>query len=290
MPSGLWPLIRRRSRSKKCVRQEWSSAPWIACWAPMRPDARILADRNRTRRGCAKAGEVVDGCTRDQRSGSGERVKKFGVYIHMPFCSAKCNYCTFVIKPLREEVARGYQRAVVRELEDFFSHKGDWEVADSIYFGGGTPSLVPAEHIADILSACRRLFEFSSDCEISLEANPGTLTRGKLELYRESGVNRVSLGAQTFDDRGLAAIGRNHTSEETAASLGLLRNHGFENLNLDLILGLPGQDEAGWTTNLERVGELAPTHVSVYMLEMDEASPLYHLVARGRRHVPDEDS
>ena len=179
---------------------------------------------------------------------------------------------------------------MIRELEDFFSHKGDWEVADSIYFGGGTPSLVPAEHIADILSACRRLFEFSSDCEISLEANPGTLTRGKLELYRESGVNRVSLGAQTFDDSGLAAIGRNHTSEETAASLGLLRNHGFENLNLDLILGLPGQDEAGWTTNLERVGELAPTHVSVYMLEMDEASPLYHLVARGRRHVPDEDS
>jgi oxygen-independent coproporphyrinogen-3 oxidase len=213
----------------------------------------------------------------------------FGIYIHIPFCTTKCNYCSFVIKPWREDVAQRYQRALVRELADFFSRIGSWGVVDSIYFGGGTPSLVPAEYIAEILSTCWNLIEITPECEISLEANPGTLTPGKLALYRESGVTRISLGAQTFDDPGLAAIGRDHTSSDVAASLRLLKAHGFANLNLDLILGLPGQDRSGWCKNLDRVAELAPSHVSIYMLELDEKSPLYHLVARGRRSLPDED-
>ncbi len=215
---------------------------------------------------------------------------KFGIYIHIPFCATKCNYCSFVIKPWNEELSLRYQRALIRELINFFSRRHDWGTADSIYFGGGTPSLVPAEHIAEILSACSELFAVAANCEISLEANPGTLNPEKLKIYKECGVNRISLGAQTFNDKSLAAIGRDHSAEEVVVSLELLRNNGFENLNLDLILGLPGQDQADWAANLRRVGELGPTHLSVYMLDLDEKSPLYHLVARGRQELPDEES
>jgi len=162
-------------------------------------------------------------------------------------------------------------------------------VAETIYFGGGTPSLVPAEHIAALLSTCRKLFDVPQNCEISLEANPGTVTSEKAAAYRECGISRISLGAQTFDERSLQAIGRDHTPEQTATSLALLRDKGFENINVDLILGLPEQDDMQWAGNLETLTHLEPAHISIYMLELEQKSPLYHLVARGVHRVPDED-
>src|SRR5262249_16586356 len=164
----------------------------------------------------------------------------FGVYIHIPFCQTKCTYCSFVIRPWEKEAADRYCAAVVRELEHFFSFRHSWERADTIYFGGGTPSLVPENHIARILETCRRLFDVSAESEISLEANPETMTRSKIEAYRELGVNRISIGAQTFEDQELARLGRTHTSQDIVESLILARDHGLANLNLDLLLGLPG--------------------------------------------------
>lgn len=214
----------------------------------------------------------------------------FGVYIHIPFCRSKCNYCSFISRPWDEPLAEKYWRAVVQELQAFFSRNPASEIADSIFFGGGTPSLVPADHIAQILTSCRELFEVSANCEITLEANPGTLTPKKTEDYLAMGINRISMGAQTFSNQELVAIGRIHTSDEVAESMALLRATGFENINLDLILGLPGQSREQWQANLEQLVERAPAHVSVYMLELDPKAPLYHTVAKGLAQVPDEDS
>ena len=214
----------------------------------------------------------------------------FGVYIHIPFCRSKCNYCSFISRPWDEPLAEKYWRAVVQELKAFFSSNPTSDIADSIFFGGGTPSLVPADHIAEILASCRELFEVSANCEITLEANPGTLSSKKAEKYLAMGVNRISMGAQTFSDQELVAIGRIHTSDEVAESMALLRSTGFENINLDLILGLPGQSQEQWQANLKQLVELAPAHVSVYMLELDPKAPLYHSVAKGLARVPDDDS
>jgi oxygen-independent coproporphyrinogen-3 oxidase len=212
-----------------------------------------------------------------------------GVYIHIPFCEARCNYCHFVTRPMHGEIAERYCRAVVRELQAFSRGRKRLDIADTIYFGGGTPSIVPGEHIERILETCRTVFTVPRECEITLEANPGSLTEAKIDLYRRIGVNRVSLGAQSFDDDELISIGRDHTGKDIDGTVRLLRSGGIENLNLDLMLGLPGQDSVRWNTDLERLAQLLPDHVSVYMLDVHERSPLYHSMAKGRLELPDED-
>lgn len=131
----------------------------------------------------------------------------FGVYIHIPFCATRCNYCHFVTRPWQAATAERYYRAVVREMQLYFARLARADEADSIYFGGGTPSIVPQEHIAGILGTCREMFAVSGECEITLEANPGSVTPGKVDAYRSVGVNRISLGAQSFDDNALASLG-----------------------------------------------------------------------------------
>jgi oxygen-independent coproporphyrinogen III oxidase len=160
---------------------------------------------------------------------------------------------------------------------------------NSIYFGGGTPSLVPAEHIANLLDSCRRTFPVSQDCEISLEANPGTISTEKAEAYRRFGVNRISMGAQSFEDRELSSIGRLHTSDMIHTSLSRLSAAGFCNINLDLMLGLPGQTAESWRKTLESLKHLDVHHVSVYMLDLDEQCPLHEMAVRGIVQFPDED-
>jgi oxygen-independent coproporphyrinogen-3 oxidase len=212
----------------------------------------------------------------------------FGIYIHIPFCRSRCNYCHFVTRPLEAAVAERYILALNRELEEFFSGRQAGS-ADTVYFGGGTPSIVPAEHIASALSTCRRLADIAREAEITLEANPGTLTRDKVRAYRSMGVNRISMGAQTFDDGELEAIGRVHTAGQVHETVELLRSEGIANLNLDLMVGLPGQTPRRWTANLEHMKRLEPSHISIYMLDLDSHSPLYHRIAKGELQVPDED-
>jgi oxygen-independent coproporphyrinogen-3 oxidase len=170
-----------------------------------------------------------------------------------------------------------------------FSEAHHSEAVDSIYFGGGTPSLIPAEHIEQILDACRATFALTADCEISLEANPGTIDSSKVLTYRNAGINRISMGAQSFDDRELSVIGRLHNSEMIEESWSLLRAHGFQNINLDLILGLPLQTSKSWRKNLDKLVSLEIPHVSIYMLDLDEESPLMPLILNGSLTLPDED-
>ena len=160
---------------------------------------------------------------------------------------------------------------------------------DSIYFGGGTPSILAAKHILGILQACRHRFRVQADCEISIEANPGTISKTKIAAFRRGGIRRISMGAQTFSDRELSAIGRAHSSAMVCDSLRQLREGGFDNVNLDLMLGLPYQTRMSWKHNLETVAGFGIPHVSVYMLDLDEPCPLQAKVAEGAVLLPEDD-
>jgi oxygen-independent coproporphyrinogen III oxidase len=213
----------------------------------------------------------------------------FGIYIHVPFCQAKCSYCHFLSVPFHGATADRYGKSMIREIQHWGDSGPKNEEIDSVYFGGGTPSLVPAELISEALDTCRSVLAVSRDCEVSLESNPGTVSAEKAVAYLRSGVNRVSIGAQSFDDRELTAIGRLHSAEMISESISRLRTAGFVNLNLDLMLGLPGQTADTWRKNLESIKQLAIPHISVYMLDMDEICILSSMVKSGSVRLPDDD-
>ncbi len=211
-----------------------------------------------------------------------------GLYIHIPFCTAKCNYCHFASIPFHPDTAARYKKAVLAEIEGFDASGAAAEV-DSIYFGGGTPSLIPEMDISEILDECRRRFRVSEDCEISLEANPGTIAPEKAAAYRDLGINRISMGAQSFDAQELKAIGRLHAPDTILQSLDIVRRIGFKNINLDLMLGLPLQTADSWKRNLEIIERLAIPHISAYMLDLDEECLLKSLIDTGAMQLPEED-
>jgi oxygen-independent coproporphyrinogen-3 oxidase len=209
-----------------------------------------------------------------------------GVYFHIPFCQSKCLYCHFISAPYRSEIAEEHHQSVLKELASCSSTD---EKVDSIYFGGGTPSIVPTHQISQLISACRKFFSVTEGCEISLEANPDAITEAKASAFLDSGVTRLSLGAQSFDDGELAAIGRSHSAEMISEALHSLKKEGFLNINLDLMLGLPRQTPESWRRNLRKIVELSIPHVSVYMLDLDDQCPLRSLVANGSIQIPEED-
>jgi oxygen-independent coproporphyrinogen III oxidase len=212
-----------------------------------------------------------------------------GIYIHIPFCLSKCRYCSFVSRTWDAALADRYGRALEVEMRTFSEQAGLRHRIDSIFIGGGTPSLLSADQLRSILESCRASFEISADCEISLESNPGTISAQMLRAAGELGVNRISLGAQSFADTELAAIGRIHTADQIAEACKQVRGCGIANLSLDLILGLPGQTETQWKANLESGIGLEPNHISVYMLELDSKVPLYRSVAAGDCELPEDD-
>jgi oxygen-independent coproporphyrinogen-3 oxidase len=213
-----------------------------------------------------------------------------GIYVHIPFCQSRCNYCHFITGAFSEETAGRYAAALRREIESSGREEAQPEAVDSIYFGGGTPSLVSAGLIEGVISTMRDVFTVAGDCEISLEANPETITARKAEEYLRIGINRISLGVQSFVDSELKAIERIHAAEASSRSLRVLRDAGFANLNLDLILGLPGQTAESWRFSIARTVEALLSHVSVYMLDLDDArAPLHHAVAAGKLSLPDDD-
>ncbi len=212
-----------------------------------------------------------------------------GIYFHIPFCRSKCSYCHFISRPWIQSDEERYQRAILLELERHTDPGSTQWVVDSIYFGGGTPSLIPEHHIEQILNSCRLLFQVTKDCEISLEANPGTLSGEKVDAYRRSGINRISLGAQSFCNEELKSIGRVHNAEMIERSIIQLRKGGFSNINLDLMLGLPGQTVESWRQNLQLVIALGIPHLSVYMLDLDDDCPMKGLVESGIVSLPEED-
>ena len=215
-------------------------------------------------------------------------MKPLAIYVHIPFCVRKCAYCDFASFAGREDLWKDYFSALDGEMDAWADPLRAYE-ARSVFFGGGTPSLVCAEYIAGALEHLRRLLPLSQDCEISLEANPGTLTAEKLEIYRRAGVNRLSIGVQSFDAALLKSLGRIHTPEEAAHAVLLARAAGFENVSIDLMYGLPGQRMAQWAATLERAVALPVTHISAYSLIVEEGTEMFARVRSGRAHVPEDD-
>jgi oxygen-independent coproporphyrinogen-3 oxidase len=209
-----------------------------------------------------------------------------GLYVHIPFCSSRCSYCDFATGLYQSELAERYVRAIVREIGSSL-HAG--QLAETIYFGGGTPSLLAPYQLERILSALFEQFEIDDAAEITLEINPGSVTLEKLRSFRRLGVNRASFGAQTFDDAELAKLGRSHNVADTLRTFADLRDAGFTNISFDLIAGLPGQMLEGWQRNVEQALALEPEHLSFYLLEVHSGTPLAEHIRRGIQPVPDED-
>lgn len=216
-----------------------------------------------------------------------------GVYLHIPFCRSHCSYCDFATAMYESATANRYVRALVDEVTRW----SEIEPAhvDTIYFGGGTPSLLTAPQLKTILDAVRARLDFRPDAEVTLEINPGDggvseeTRRQTMRQWRELGINRASFGAQTFNDRELKLLGRTHDSNEIAATFCQLRDAGFENINFDLIAGLPGQTLSGWKRNLAEALNLRPEHLSLYLLDVHEGTPLHDQISRGMRPKTDDD-
>lgn len=209
-----------------------------------------------------------------------------GVYIHIPFCRSRCSYCDFATGIYQGELAERYVRALLTEIASSAHARN---LVETIYFGGGTPSLLTSSQLERILVALHDRFAVDRDSEITVEMNPGTVTRDQLRAFRDLGVNRASFGAQTFDDAELAKLGRSHTSADTLKTFHELRAAGFTNVSFDLIAGLPGQTLAGWQRNIEQSLALQPEHLSFYLLEVHSGTPLADHIRRGIQPKPDDD-
>jgi len=211
------------------------------------------------------------------------------LYIHVPFCRQKCPYCAFASRPGDEADADSYAGLLLHEM--LLAHRGAAALRslDSVYFGGGTPSLLSPQMVARLLEQAAGLFGLDGRAEITLEANPGTVDRRKLAGFRGAGINRLSLGVQSFDDRMLAAMGRIHTAHQACEAFGDARWAGFDNIGIDLIHALPGQTPELWRLDLERALALAPEHLSVYGLTLEEGTPFAERYGDTNPLLPDDD-
>jgi oxygen-independent coproporphyrinogen-3 oxidase len=213
-----------------------------------------------------------------------------GVYISWPFCAQKCTYCNFASGVLPRELESRYLGALLREIS---SHSWQW-TPDTVYLGGGTPSAMETDHLDRLLNALPGAPERNHWREATIEAAPGSITASRVGAWLRAGINRVSLGVQSFVRQELARTGRKHTAEIVARDVALLRTNGIPNINIDLIAGLPGQTEASWAESLAAAIALDPPHVSVYMLEVDDDSRLgAEILLGGKRYgagdVPPDD-
>lgn len=214
--------------------------------------------------------------------------RELALYVHIPFCRSKCVYCDFASYPGREAVWEPYLTALLDELRAWKERLCEYEAA-TIFIGGGTPSLLPAEMIERILDGVGSCVKVHPGAEITMEANPGTLSREKLIRCRKAGVNRLSFGAQSMNDALLRRLGRIHTAQDVRMAVEEARAAGFGNLSLDLMYALPGQTMEDWRQTLEQAVALAPEHLSAYSLIVEEGTPLHDRVSRGETEVPDDD-
>ena len=210
-----------------------------------------------------------------------------GLYVHVPFCSAICNYCNFNRGLFDAGLKEQYVAALLREI----ASQADSAAADTIYFGGGTPSLLEPVEVEAVIGACRRAFSVSGDTEITLEANPETVTPERLEGFRAAGVNRLSFGVQSFRDEELQRLTRLHSAARAADAFGMARRAGFDNISLDLMMWLPQQTIPQWLESVDALIGLAPDHASLYILELYPNAPLRDAMARGKWSLaPDDDA
>ena len=210
-----------------------------------------------------------------------------GIYVHVPFCRSKCQYCDFYSLTTKDDnLLDGYLDAVCDHIKEAGPLAPNYKV-DSIYFGGGTPSFFGADGLAIILTAIRRCFDVTADAEITFEANPDSVNDKLLHRLRAEGFNRVSLGIQCDNDEILKRIGRPHTYAQAVSAFQRIRKAGFRNISVDLIYGLPGQTLQSWQDTLDHVLQLNPEHISCYGLKLEEGTPLYEY--REYANLPDDD-
>ena len=209
-----------------------------------------------------------------------------GLYVHVPFCSAICNYCNFNRGLFDEALKTRYVDALLAEIE----RHGDGTAADTIYFGGGTPSLLEPTEVERIIDACSRHFALAGDAEVTLEANPDSVTEPRLRAYATAGVNRLSIGVQSFRDEELRRLSRLHEAARAREAYAEAQRAGFDNISLDLMMWLPGQRVEEWLESVDEAIALGPAHLSLYMLEVYPNAPLRDEMARAHwSQAPDED-
>ena len=214
----------------------------------------------------------------------------FGIYLHIPFCRRRCNYCDFITYAGKDELMPGYYAALMAELQHQAANLKDLpNRVDTIFFGGGTPSLMKGEWIENLIECIRKEYGLAEDAEISLEANPGTLAPGFTARLLEAGVNRLSIGVQSFIERDLALLGRIHNPFQASDAILSARQAGFANISLDLIFGIPGQSLADWQANLQQAIALRPDHLSLYSLILEPGTRLYDDVQSGKIQPVSED-
>ncbi|MBR4086097.1 MAG: oxygen-independent coproporphyrinogen III oxidase [Lachnospiraceae bacterium] len=219
-----------------------------------------------------------------------ERKKELEIYIHIPFCVKKCKYCDFLSGPGDEDTKAQYIEALCCEIQEKSNRYRQYEVT-SIFFGGGTPTAVEAKMLCRVLAVVKERFDVKTDAEITIEMNPGTVKKEALILYKKAGVNRVSLGLQSIHNEELQRLGRIHTYEQFLETYEQVRAVGFENVNIDLMSALPGQDMESYKKSLERVTQLIPPpeHISAYSLIIEEGTPFYEKYEQGKLDLPVEE-
>jgi len=255
---------------------------------------KIVANVTRSGSGACRQRRVAAQPAAVERGGSGcyDRLVMSecrSIYVHIPFCRAKCAYCDFNSYARQERLIPEYVEALLREAA-FWAETGAVGRVDTLYFGGGTPSLLPAEAAERLVAGLRRRFVIADDAEISFEANPESASPDRLRALRRTGVNRLSLGVQSFDDEELRLLGRIHDVAMAEEAFRAARTAGFDAVNLDLIFGLPGQTLEAWQRSLEKAVELAPEHLSLYALTLEEGTPLARRIAKGDCAEPDADA
>ena len=212
--------------------------------------------------------------------------KEFGIYVHIPFCVRKCDYCDFLSGSAPASVRQRYVQALIKEVH--LTEEKTAGTVKSIFFGGGTPSMLEPEQMKELLEALLTNFDVQPRAEISMEINPGALRPETLTAYRRAGVNRLSIGLQSAHNEELRALGRIHTYEQFTESYALSRQAGFTNINVDLMLAIPGQTKESLCQSLERIVALRPEHLSVYSLILEESTPFYE--RRDTLDLPDEET
>lgn len=220
-------------------------------------------------------------------------MKRLGVYIHIPFCVRKCDYCDFLSAPAGIDTQAKYVKALIRQIE-LSKYKMEDFIVDTVFIGGGTPSILDGKWIADIMNALKANCNMSENAEITIECNPGTVTKEKLDAYKSVGINRISFGLQSANNDELKSIGRIHTYEDFLESYRNARECGFDNINIDLMSALPGQSIETYRETLNKVVALNPEHISAYSLIVEDDTPLQKRVEtaeeKGEDILPSEDA
>ncbi|HEY2867323.1 MAG TPA: radical SAM family heme chaperone HemW [Pyrinomonadaceae bacterium] len=213
-----------------------------------------------------------------------------GLYLHIPFCKSRCSYCDFATDVYRDaNSVERYVNALVAEISASRPPADGTQNVDTVYFGGGTPSLLTPRQVEQILASVNDKFSIDANAEITLEMNPATVTSESLREYKRLGINRASFGVQTFNDRALRLLARGHDANDARQTFETLRAAGFRNVSFDLIAGLPAQTLDDWKRNLDEAIRMLPEHLSLYLLEIHEGTPLAEQIHSGRQPKPDED-